>query len=62
MRKLALAVGCAVVLAAPAAADAKTWRGKTKQGRAVTVRTGADESRQPGARELARAVQEGAST
>ena len=43
MRKLALAVGCAIVLAAPAAADAKTWRGKTKQGRTVTVRTGADE-------------------
>ena len=43
MRKLALAVGFAVVLAAPAAADAKTWRGKTKQGRAVTVRTGADD-------------------
>jgi hypothetical protein len=43
MRKLALAVGFAVVLAAPTAADAKTWRGKTKQGRAVTVRTGADD-------------------
>jgi opacity protein-like surface antigen len=43
MRTLALAVGFAVVLAAPAAADAKTWRGKTKQGRAVTVETGADD-------------------
>ena len=43
MRTLALAVGCALVLAAPAAADAKTWRGKTKQGRAVTVTTGADD-------------------
>jgi hypothetical protein len=43
MRTLALAIGCAVVLAAPAAADAKTWRGKTKQGREVSVRTGADD-------------------
>jgi hypothetical protein len=43
MRTLALAVGFAVVLAAPAAADAKTWRGKTEQGRAVAVRTGADD-------------------
>ena len=43
MRTFALAVGFAVVLAAPAAADAKTWRGKTKQGRAVTVETGADD-------------------
>ena len=43
MRKLALAVGFAVVLAAPTAADAKTWRGKTEQGRAVAVRTGADD-------------------
>jgi hypothetical protein len=43
MRTLALAVGFAVVLAAPAAADAKTWRGKTKQGRVVTVSTGADD-------------------
>ena len=43
MRTLALAVGCAIVLAAPAAADAKTWRGKTNQGRAVSVRTGADD-------------------
>jgi hypothetical protein len=43
MRTLALAVACAVVWAAPAAADARTWRGKTKQGRAVSVRTGADD-------------------
>jgi hypothetical protein len=43
MRTLALALGCAVVLAAPAAADARTWRGKTKQGRAVSVRTGTDD-------------------
>jgi hypothetical protein len=43
MRTLASAIVCALVLAAPAAADAKTWRGKTKQGRAVTVRTGADD-------------------
>ena len=43
MRTLALAVACAAVLAAPAQADAKTWRGKTKQGRAVSVRTGADD-------------------
>jgi hypothetical protein len=28
MRKLALALGCAAMLAAPAAADAKTWRGR----------------------------------
>jgi len=31
------------VLVAPAVADARTWRGKTKQGRTVSVRTGADE-------------------
>jgi hypothetical protein len=43
MRPLALAIGCAVVLTAPAAAGATTWRGKTEQGRAVTVRTGADD-------------------
>lgn len=43
MRKLALAVACAALLVAPAAADAKTWRGKTKQGRLVSVRTGADD-------------------
>jgi hypothetical protein len=43
MRTLALAIACAAVLAAPAAADAKTWRGKTKQGRLVSVRTGSDD-------------------
>ena len=36
------AVVIAALLAAPAVADAKTWRGKTKQGRGVSVRTGAD--------------------
>jgi hypothetical protein len=39
---LALAVICGVVLTAPAAAGAKTWRGKTAQDRAVMVRTGGD--------------------
>jgi hypothetical protein len=43
MRTLAPAVICAAVLASPAAADAKTWRGKTEQGRAVSVQTGADD-------------------
>ena len=43
MRILALAVGCVIVLAAPAAADARTWRGKTNQGRTVSVRTGTDD-------------------
>jgi hypothetical protein len=42
MRSLALATVCAAVLVAPAAADARTWRGTTKQGRAVSVTTGAD--------------------
>jgi hypothetical protein len=42
MRKLASALACAALLAAPAVADAKTWRGNTKQGRMVSVRTGAD--------------------
>jgi opacity protein-like surface antigen len=36
------AVVIAALLAAPAVADAKTWRGKTKQGRGVSVRTGSD--------------------
>ena len=40
---LALAAVCGVVLAAPAAAGAKTWRGKTAQDRAVMVRTGGDD-------------------
>jgi hypothetical protein len=43
MRTLALAIACAVLLATPAAAEAKTWRGKTKQGRMVSVRSGADD-------------------
>jgi hypothetical protein len=43
MRILAPAIGCALVLAAPALADAKTWRGETNQGRAVSVRTDADD-------------------
>jgi hypothetical protein len=30
------------LLAIPAAADAATWRGKTRQGQPVSVRTGAD--------------------
>ena len=30
------------LLAIPAAADAATWRGKTRQGERVSVRTGAD--------------------
>lgn len=42
MRTLALTVVVAAVLVAPTAADARTWRGKTTQGRAVTVATGAD--------------------
>jgi hypothetical protein len=41
MRTLALAVALALVV--PAVADARTWRGKTEQGRAVSVRTAADE-------------------
>jgi hypothetical protein len=43
--RLALAVACAVVVTVGGAsvAEAKTWRGKTKQGRAVSVRTGADD-------------------
>jgi len=38
-----LVVACAAVLAMPAVAEAKTWRGETEQGRAVSVRTGADD-------------------
>jgi hypothetical protein len=41
MRIVTLAVVCTALLAAPAA-DARTWRGETKQGRAVSVRTGVD--------------------
>jgi len=43
--KLTIAVATATsaaLLAAPAGADAKLWKGKTKQGRVVSVRTGAD--------------------
>jgi hypothetical protein len=40
---LALAVVCSVAVAAPAVADAKTWRGKTGQKRPVMVRTGGDD-------------------
>jgi hypothetical protein len=43
--KLTLAAAFAVsvaVLAGPAQADAKLWKGKTKQGRLASVRTGAD--------------------
>jgi hypothetical protein len=43
MRTLAPALACAAVLAAPAVADATTWRGKTDQGRAASVQTGADD-------------------
>jgi len=43
MRTFALALVFSAILAAPAVADARTWRGKTKQGRAVSVRTGADD-------------------
>jgi hypothetical protein len=39
---LALAALCAVVAAAPASASAGTWSGKTKQGRAVMLRTDGD--------------------
>jgi len=41
MRALALAL--AMLLAAPAAAQAETWRGKTGQGRSVVVSTGDDD-------------------
>jgi hypothetical protein len=40
---LALVAICGVALTAPAVAGAKTWRGKTGQGRAVMVRTGGDD-------------------
>ena len=33
---------CALAAVLPATASAATWKGKTKQGRAVVVRTGAD--------------------
>jgi hypothetical protein len=41
MRTLALAL--TIVLATPVVAEARTWRGETKQGRTVTVRTGGDD-------------------
>ena len=41
MRILTTAVAVAM-LAAPAMAEAATWRGKTRQGERVSVRTGAD--------------------
>jgi hypothetical protein len=41
MRTLALAV--AILVAVPGVAHAETWRGKTRQGRSVWVRTGADD-------------------
>ena len=40
MRSLALAL--ALLIGAPAIAEARTWRGETEQGRAVMVRTGDD--------------------
>jgi hypothetical protein len=43
--KLTIAAACAVsaaVLAGPAEADAKLWKGKTEQGRLASVRTGDD--------------------
>src|SRR5262245_47434872 len=43
MRVLALAVGCALVPAAPAAADGRAGRAETTQGRGVAVRAGADD-------------------
>ena len=43
MRRVSLLVGaCAGGLLLAPAAEAATWRGKTNQGRSVTVRTGAD--------------------
>ena len=42
MRFLALAAASAALLLAPAVAEAATWRGKTRQGQPVSVRTGAD--------------------
>jgi hypothetical protein len=38
----ALSAAAAVLLATPAPAGAATWKGKTRQGRSVSVRTGAD--------------------
>jgi hypothetical protein len=38
----ACAAAVAILVAAPAQADAKLWKGKTKQGRLASVRTGGD--------------------
>jgi hypothetical protein len=38
----AICAALAALLTAPAQADAAYWKGKTRQGRTVTVRTGAD--------------------
>jgi hypothetical protein len=40
---LAVACLCSLMLAVPGVAGATTWRGKTRQDRAVMVRTGADD-------------------
>ncbi|HET8757547.1 MAG TPA: hypothetical protein VFM58_16125 [Solirubrobacteraceae bacterium] len=37
-----LVAACVVAAALPATASAATWKGKTRQGRGVAVRTGAD--------------------
>jgi hypothetical protein len=42
MRIVVLGAVCFAVLAAPAVADAATYRGETRQGRLAEVRTGAD--------------------
>jgi choline dehydrogenase-like flavoprotein len=42
MRGRLIVAACAAGLLIAPAAEAATWRGKTKQGRTVTVRTGAD--------------------
>ena len=42
MRLSAVCVALAALLLVPTAADAATWRGKTKQGRLALVVTGAD--------------------
>ena len=52
----ALAIALAALMLVPAAAEATTYRGKTSQGRAASIRTGADGDRQPRADQLARAL------
>jgi hypothetical protein len=42
MGRLILVSACALGLLLPATASAATWQGKTKQGRAVVVKTGSD--------------------